>query len=150
MKGTHVSCVLSRVDADYVFCIMDCELKEGLKHRSKFIVVQHLTAKAIGSGDLPVLATPAMIALMENASMLAVAPYLDETETTVGGFMECSHLKPTAMGDDVEAEAVLTKIKGNSLHFDITAYANEKKIGEGHHIRYIVDRERFLSKLLKA
>lgn len=126
---------------------MNIELKPGLSHRSKFIVVQHLTAKSIGSGDLPVLATPAMIALMENASMLAVARHLAETDTTVGGFMECSHLKPTAMGDEVEAEAVLVKIEGKSLHFDITAYANDKKIGEGHHIRYIVDRDRFLSRL---
>ncbi len=119
----------------------------GLKYRSKAIVVQHLTAKAIGSGDLPVLATPAMIALMENASMLAVAPYLGENETTVGGFMECSHLAPTGMGDEVEAEATLVKIEGKALHFDITALAADKKIGEGHHIRYIVDRDRFLSKL---
>ncbi|MDE5998032.1 MAG: thioesterase family protein [Muribaculaceae bacterium] len=126
---------------------MNPELKEGLSHRSKAIVVQHLTAKAVGSGDLPVLATPAMIALMENAAMLAVGPYLAESDTTVGGFMECSHLKPTAMGDEVEAEAVLIKIEGKSLHFDITAYAGDKKIGEGHHIRYIVDRDRFLSKL---
>ncbi len=119
----------------------------GLKHRSKAIVVQHLTAKAIGSGDLPVLATPAMIALMENASMLAVAPYLGENETTVGGYMECSHLAPTGMGDEVEAEATLVKIEGKALHFDIAALAADKKIGEGHHIRYIVDRDRFLSKL---
>lgn len=126
---------------------MNCELKPGLSHRSKIIVVQHLTAKAIGSGDLPVLATPAMIALMENAAMLAVAPYLAETDTTVGGFMECSHLKPTAMGDEVEAEAVLVEIEGKSLHFDIAAYAGDKKIGEGHHIRYVVDRDRFLSKI---
>ncbi|MDE6342952.1 MAG: thioesterase family protein [Muribaculaceae bacterium] len=126
---------------------MEKELKEGLTHSSKAIVVQHLTAKAIGSGDLPVLATPAMIALMENASMLAVAPYLKENETTVGGFMECSHLKPTAMGDEVEAEAILKKIEGKALHFDIAAYCAGTKLGEGHHIRYIVDRERFLSKL---
>ena len=126
---------------------MNYELKEGLGHRSKLIVVQHLTAKAIGSGDLPVLATPAMIALMENAAMLAVAPHLAETETTVGGYMECSHLKPTAMGDEIEAEAVLTKIDGKALHFDITAYDGDMKIGEGHHIRYIVDRDRFLSRL---
>ncbi len=119
----------------------------GLKHRSSAIGVQHLTAKAIGSGDLPVLATPAMIALMENAAMLAVAPHLEENQTTVGGFIECSHLSPTGMGDEVEAEATLVKIEGKSLHFDITALAGEKKIGEGHHIRYIVDRERFLSKL---
>ncbi|MDE6856552.1 MAG: thioesterase family protein [Muribaculaceae bacterium] len=122
-------------------------MEVGLKHRCKLIVVQHLTAKAIGSGDLPVLATPAMIALMEKASMLAVAPCLAEGETTVGGYMECSHLKPTGMGDEVEAAATLTKIDGKALHFEIAAYAGDKKIGEGHHIRYIVDRERFLAKL---
>ena len=147
MVGTHGSCVLSCVNADYIFCIMNSELKPGLSHRSKFIVVQHLTAKAIGSGDLPVLATPAMIALMENAAMLAVASHLAETDTTVGGYMECSHLKPTSMGDEVETEAILVKIDGKALHFDIAAYAGEKKIGEGHHIRYIVDRDRFLSRL---
>lgn len=141
----HESCIRLRVDV--IDRLMEKELKEGLTYRSKTIVVQHLTAKAIGSGDLPVLATPAMIALMENASMLAVALYLKETETTVGGFMECSHLKPTAMGDEVEAEATLKKIEGKALHFDIAAYCGDKKIGEGHHIRYIVDRERFLSKL---
>lgn len=123
------------------------ELTPGLHHRSKKIVVRQLTAKAIGSGDLPVLATPAMIALMENAAMLAVAPCLAETDTTVGGFMECSHLKPTGIGDEVEAEATLTKIEGKALHFDIVAYSGDKKLGEGHHIRYIVDRDRFLSKL---
>ncbi len=126
---------------------MNNELKEGLSYKSKAIVVQHLTAKAIGSGDLPVLATPAMIALMENASMLAVAPLLEENQTTVGGYMECSHLASTAMGDEVEAEAILVKVEGKSLHFDIKAYSGEKKIGEGHHIRYIVDRDRFLSKI---
>ena len=126
---------------------MNYELTPGLKHRSKKIVVQQLTAKAIGSGDLPVLATPAMIALMENAAMLAVAPHLAETDTTVGGFMECSHLKPTGIGDEVEAEATLVKIEGKALHFDIVAYSGEKKLGEGHHIRYIVDRDRFLSRL---
>lgn len=130
-----------------LLCIMNCELKPGLRHKSSAIVVQHLTAKAIGSGDLPVLATPAMIALMENAAMLAVAQHLAENQTTVGGYIECSHLSPTAMGDEVEAEAVLSKIDGKALHFDITALAGEKKIGEGHHIRYIVDRDRFLSKL---
>ena len=126
---------------------MNNELTPGLTHRSKLIVVQHLTAKAIGSGDLPVLASPAMIALMENAAMLAVAPHLAESDTTVGGFIECSHLQPTAMGDEVEAEAILKKIEGRALHFDIAAYAGGKKIGEGHHIRYIVDRDRFISKL---
>ena len=119
------------------------------RYKSKSIVTGETTAKALGSGDLPVLATPAMIALMENAAMLAVAPHLQENETTVGGYMECSHLKPTAVGEDVEAVATLKKIDGAALHFEIEAYAGEKKIGSGHHIRYIVDRDRFLAKLNK-
>lgn len=112
-------------------------------------VEERLTAKAVGSGDMPVLATPAMIALMENAAMLAVAPHLKSNETTVGGFMECSHLTPTGIGAEVEALAVLRSIQGPKLHFDISAYDGERKIGEGHHVRYIVDREKFLGKLKK-
>lgn len=128
---------------------MNDTLKPGLSHSSILIVSQNLTAKAIGSGDLPVLATPAMIALMENAAMLAVAPHLSDAETTVGGYMECSHLGPSAMGDEIKAEAILRKIEGRALHFDIAAYDGDRKLGEGHHIRYVVDRERFLSKLSK-
>lgn len=121
----------------------------GNKHTSRLKVEESLTAKAVGSGDLPVLATPAMIALMENASMLAVAPHLRDGETTVGGFMECSHLAPTGVGAEVEAHAVLRNIDGPRLHFDIAAYEGERKIGEGHHVRYVVDREKFLGKIKK-
>lgn len=119
----------------------------GNRYRSKSTVTEAQTAKAMGSGDLPVLASPAMIALMENAAMLAVAAHLKDNETTVGGFMECSHLKPTTVGEEVEALAVLRKIDGQALHFDIEAYAGEKRIGSGHHIRYVVDKKRFLAKL---
>jgi len=122
----------------------------GNRYKNKCKVSEAMTAKAVGSGDLPVLATPLMIALMENAAMLAVAAHLRENETTVGGYMECSHLKPTAVGEEIEALAILRKIEGASLHFDIEVYADDKKIGTGHHIRYIVDRNRFLSKLSKT
>lgn len=122
-------------------------IETGNRYKSKAIVTEAMTAKAVGSGDLPVLASPAMIALMENAAMLAVAPHLKENETTVGGFMECSHLKPTAVGEEIEALAILRKIDGAALHFDIEASAGEKKIGTGHHVRYVVDRERFMAKL---
>ncbi|MDO4335257.1 MAG: thioesterase family protein [Bacteroidales bacterium] len=122
-------------------------IETGNRYKSKAIVTEAMTAKAVGSGDLPVLASPAMIALMENAAMLAVAAHLKENETTVGGFMECSHLKPTAVGEEIEALAILRKIDGAALHFDIEASAGEKKIGTGHHVRYVVDRERFMAKL---
>lgn len=119
----------------------------GLTHTSTLTVTAAQTAEAMGSGDLPVLATPAMISLMENAAMLAVAAELPEGSTTVGGFMECSHLVPTPIGAEVEAVAILRQADARSLHFDIAAYCGEKKLGEGHHVRYIVDRTRFLSKL---
>lgn len=107
------------------------------------------SARAMGSGDLEVLATPAMITLMENAAMLAVAPHLRSNETTVGGYMECSHLRPTGIGEEVRAYAVLRRIDGAALHFDIAAYCGEIKLGEGHHVRYVVDRERFMAKIDK-
>lgn len=119
----------------------------GNKHESRLTVTGAQTAKTLGSGDLEVLATPAMIALMENAAMLAVAPHLRDNETTVGGYMECSHLRPTGIGEEVRAHAVLRKIEGAALHFDIAAYCGETKLGEGHHVRYVVDRERFMVKV---
>lgn len=122
-------------------------LETGLKHTSSLTVTEALTAKAMGSGDLPVLATPAMMALMENAAMTAVAPELPEGSTTVGGHIESSHLKPTPVGGEVKAKATLTKVDGRKLYFTVKAMQGDTVIGEGTHLRFIVDRERFMSKL---
>ncbi len=122
-------------------------LETGLTHTSSLTVTEALTAKAMGSGDMPVLATPAMMALMENAAMLAVAPELPEGSTTVGGHIESSHLKPTPLGVEVKAEATLTKVDGRKLYFTVKAMQGDTVIGEGTHLRFIVDRERFMSKL---
>ena len=84
---------------------------------------------------------------MENAAMKAVAPHLPEGSTTVGAMMETSHIKPSAIGETVNAEAVLEEIDGRKLTFKVTASDSKGTIGEGTHVRYIVDRERFLSKL---
>lgn len=122
-------------------------LETGLTHTSSLTVTEALTAKAMGSGDLPVLATPAMMALMENAAMTAVAPELPEGSTTVGGHIESSHLKPTPIGAEVKAEATLTKVDGRKLYFTVKAMQGDTIIGEGTHLRFIVDREKFMSKL---
>lgn len=122
-------------------------LETGLTHTSSLTVTEALTAKAMGSGDMPVLATPAMMALMENAAMLAVAPELPEGSTTVGGHIESSHLKPTPLGAEVKAEATLTKVDGRKLYFTVKAMQGDTVIGEGTHLRFIVDREKFMSKL---
>lgn len=122
-------------------------LKEGLTHTSHTKVTTELTAAHMQSGDMPVLATPALVALMENAAMLAVAEHLPDGATTVGGNIATSHLRPSALGSDVEATATLTQIDGKKLFFDVKAYMGEVLIGEGTHLRFIVGRDKFLSRL---
>lgn len=122
-------------------------LESGLKHESVMRVVDGNTAEYIGSGDMAVLATPAMVALMENAAMLAVAKHLGEGETTVGSMISTSHLKPSKVGATVLAVAELVEVDGRKLTFKIAAYDGETLIGEGEHVRFIVNREKFLSKL---
>jgi predicted thioesterase len=119
----------------------------GLKHTSELTVTDAVTAIVIGSGDMPVLATPMMMALMENAAMLAVKDKLPEGSTTVGGHIESSHLKPSKVGDKVSATAEVTKVDGKKIEFKVAAYSGDTLLGEGTHLRFIVDRERFLSKL---
>ena len=119
----------------------------GLRHTSEMTVTDAVTAIQIGSGDMPVLATPAMMALMENAAMLAIAEALPEGCTSVGGHIESSHLKPSKVGDKVSATAEVTKVDGKKIEFKVAAYSGDTLLGEGTHLRFIVDRERFLSKL---
>lgn len=123
-------------------------LEIGLKHTSELAVTEEVTAIAVGSGDMPVLATPAMMALMENAAMLAIAKVLPEGQTSVGGHIESSHLKPSKIGDKVSATAEVTKVDDKKVEFKISAHCGEQLIGEGTHLRFVVDKERFLSKLV--
>lgn len=122
-------------------------LEAGLSARSTTTVTAENTAAAMGSGDLPVFATPAMVALMEHAAMEAVAGELPAGSTTVGSEMNASHLKPSKLGAEITATAVLTAVEGRKLTFNVGARDEGGVIGEGVHIRYIVDRERFMAKL---
>ncbi|MBQ4498689.1 MAG: thioesterase family protein [Alistipes sp.] len=122
-------------------------LEIGLQHSTIMQVTESNTAEFIGSGDMAVLATPAMVALMENAAMLAVATKIDDDQTTVGAHIATSHLKPSKVGAHVLAIAELTAIDGRKLTFSVKAYEGETLIGEGEHTRYVVNREKFLSKL---
>ncbi len=119
----------------------------GLSYTATTTVNKSNTALALGSGDMEVFATPAMVALMENAAMNAVAPHLEEGQTTVGTQITTSHIKASSLGATISATATLTAIDGRSLTFAITAREGDKIIGEGSHTRFIVDRERFLAKL---
>ena len=119
----------------------------GLTHTSVLTVSDAHTAQAMGSGDMAVLATPAMLALMENAAMLAVAPELPEGCTTVGGHIDASHVRPTPVGERVTALAEVTRVDGRKIEFAVAAYAGDTLIGEGTHLRFVVDREKFLARL---
>ena len=119
----------------------------GLQHTSQLTVTEAVTAITMGSGDMPVLATPAMMALMENAAMLAVADHLPEGSTTVGGHIASSHLKPSKLGDTVTATATVTRVEGKKIEFKIEAHCGDILLGEGTHLRFIVDKEKFMSRL---
>lgn len=122
-------------------------LDKGVSAQSRTTVAANNTAVAMGSGDMAVFATPAMVALMENAAMNAVAEALPEGSTTVGAEMNVTHIKPSALEAEVTATAVLTEIEGRKLTFNVGARDAGGMIGEGVHVRYIVDREKFLAKL---
>ena len=125
------------------------ELKKGLSSQSSVTVSAGNTAAAMGSGDLDVFATPAMVALMENAAMKAVADALPEGSTTVGAEMNVTHIKPSGLGAEIVATAVLTGVEWRKLTFNVGARDAEGMIGEGIHIRYAVDRRRFMEKVGK-
>ena len=105
------------------------------------------TALALGSGDLEVVATPAMVALMENAALKAVENHLPEGSTTVGSQIETTHLRPSPVGATLSATATLTAIEGRKLTFHIEAADEKGIVGQGTHTRFIVDRQKFLAKL---
>ncbi len=119
----------------------------GLKHESTTVVSAANTAATLGSGDMDVFATPAMVALMENAAMLAVRDHLPEGSATVGTQINTSHLKASPLGATITASAELTEVDGRRLTFAVKAWDEKGIIGEGSHTRFVVDRERFLSKL---
>ena len=113
----------------------------------KFIVSASQTAEVMGSGDMPVLATPALVAMMENAAMLEARAHLQEGETTVGGSIDVQHLKPSPIGVEIRVTATLSLHEGRKFVFDIEAYQDEVLVGKAAHVRFAVDRERFMGKL---
>lgn len=121
-------------------------LEVGLKYTSSVVVEKSNCASAVGSGGLDVFATPSMVALMENAAMNAVAPFLPEGSTTVGSEINVAHNRPSGVGAVVTATAELVAVEGRRLQFKVVA-EDGGAIGEGTHVRYIVDAERFLSKV---
>ena len=116
-------------------------------YTSEAVVTEALTASNMGSGDMPVLATPALVALMENAAMLCVGPLLPSGHTTVGGSIDVRHLAPSPVGVVVKATATLTEQDGRRYTFAVKAHEGDKLIATATHVRFDVDREKFLARL---
>lgn len=120
---------------------------DKVEYCSKKVVGEFDTAQSVGSGTLSVFATPMMVALMENAAMKVAEKLLKEGETTVGSELNIKHLAPSLVGAEIKATAVLLQQEGRKLTFSVIAHEGDKLIGEGTHIRYIVNIEKFMQKL---
>ena len=127
----------------------DVKLHVGMKGSSSGMVTTQNTALAMGSGEVEVFATPAMIALMEGAAVICIKEQLPSGKTSVGVKMDVSHLSATPLDCQVRAEAALIKVEGRRLFYEVMASDETGIIGEGTHERVLVDREKFMSKVLE-
>ena len=122
-------------------------LQAGLNAETEITVTETETAAHLGSGLVPVYATPALVALMENAAVRALEGHLPDGQTTVGGQIDVRHLAATPVGMKVRARAELLEAKGRKLTFKVQAWDEKESIGEATHIRYIVDEDKFMRKV---
>jgi fluoroacetyl-CoA thioesterase len=106
-------------------------------------VTEALTARHLGSGGLAVYATPAMIALMEAAAVAAIDSHLPQGQASVGTALDVKHLAATPLGGEVRARAEVTGVDGRRVTLRVEAWDAHEKIGEGTHVRYVIDVARF-------
>lgn len=119
----------------------------GLRAHSTFTVTDRHTAIAMESGDVPVLATPAVLALAERACVQAVAHDLPEGLTSVGSYAEVEHDKPSPVGSTVTLEATLIGHHGRRLEFNVTFRQDGEVVARVRHRRVLVDPQRFMDQL---
>ncbi|HLQ34990.1 MAG TPA: thioesterase family protein [Chloroflexota bacterium] len=121
-------------------------LTPGLRGEAHLTVDFIHTAAALGDFGVVVLGTPYMINLMEIASAKAVEPELETGQTTVGTQVDVRHLAATPIEMKVTATARLVEVDGRRLVFEVEAYDEREKIGEGRHERFVMNLERFLER----
>jgi len=122
------------------------EIRPGLSSTATLVVTEPDTALSMRSGDVPVLATPRVIALAEQAACAALADVLEPGATTVGSAVQLTHLTPSPVGDEVTAEVVLEGVEGRKLVFRVTVSDPRGLVAVGRIHRVVVARERFLEK----
>ena len=121
-------------------------LQTGIKGYSECTACAENSAEAMGSGELKVFATPAMIALIEKAAWQSVAPELEEGQGSVGTKLDISHIAATPLGMKLRCETELVEVDGRRLVFKAEVFDEAGKVGEGTHERFIVFNEKFQAK----
>jgi fluoroacetyl-CoA thioesterase len=119
-------------------------LEPGLAAAFRYTVTEADTAVALGSGEVPVLATPRVLALVERATVAAVAGALEAGATTVGTRVELDHLAPSLVGAEVETDAVLERVAGRRLVFAVRLRDGDRAVASGRVTRVVVDTAAFL------
>lgn len=122
-------------------------ITHGLRGQARLVVTDADTAGAVGSGDVPVLATPRLLALAEEATVAALRSHLDPGATSVGVSIVLEHTAASAVGAEVVADAELTGVEGRRLTFEVRVTDGDTTAGTVRVVRAVVDRERFLSRL---
>lgn len=128
----------------------DAPFPPGLTARVELTVTEADTAAAVGSGDVPVLATPRVLALAEAATVAATAPGMPAGSTTVGVRVELAHLAATPVGRTVVADARLVEADGRRLLFTVTVTDGDTTVASGRVERALVDRQRFVARAVRA
>ena len=118
----------------------------GLKHREEITVTPDKSAKIIGSGNVDVFGTPAMIGLMEYTAARCVAPYLPEGKTTVGCKVHIDHSSPTPIGMRVWCEVEVVEADDKFIEFNVAVWDECGEVGSGTHERAVIDFEKFTAK----
>ena len=119
----------------------------GIKGHQETTVTAADVTSSVGSGTLQVFATPIMVALMEKAAFLSIEPFLERGQSSVGTRINIEHVRSTAMGKKVWAESEVIAVDRRKLSFKVAAYDEKGLIGQGEHERFIIDIEKFLSKV---
>ncbi|WP_410816091.1 thioesterase family protein [Micromonospora sp. 050-3] len=122
----------------------------GLTAQVELTVTDADTAQAVGSGDVPVLGTPRVVALAEAATVAATATGMPPGSTTVGTRVELEHLAPTVVGRTVRAQALLATVDGRRLSFEVTVSDGDQTLARGRVDRILVDRQRFVERAGRA
>jgi fluoroacetyl-CoA thioesterase len=115
----------------------------GASGTVKDIVTDAMTARSVGSGDVDMLSTPALLALIERAAVASTTGKLPEGTTTVGASVKLAHIEPTPVGTTIRVTASIERVRSRRLHFIFTAFDGWGEIAGGHHVRALVDRARF-------